>query len=297
MANVADTISRGIPIVTDLHFWKEDSAWAANRSYLEQNDALLIEGVNVFDVAGTLSYSTPQFHLDLSDIGLVVVGGFYPHHLMSAVVQALAHQLIFSDVLMLYASRDAPPDFQDRNVVHIQGWTADAENGYVIRAGRQGVGDHSRCHSPEAMCRGVQSDAALVKVSAFTRSPSNVRFVGAQISPASTVQTILDSGRHVLFCGEGDASLARSCLQKPPQPIVHFFPTPYRYFPNDDTIETYATLLQRAADECWHLEYAAKQWAWAWPTTMQMRSQHRFCGCLHGSGPSRDGASIVGLPT
>ncbi len=53
MANVVDTISRGVPIVTDLQFWKEDRAWEAIRSYLEQQRALLIEGVNVFDVAGT----------------------------------------------------------------------------------------------------------------------------------------------------------------------------------------------------------------------------------------------------
>ena len=79
----------GVALVTDLQFWKEDPAWEANVAFLKQHHALLIEGVDVFNVAGTLGNSS-QFPLNLSDIGLVVVGGFHPHYLMPAVVQAIA---------------------------------------------------------------------------------------------------------------------------------------------------------------------------------------------------------------
>ena len=274
----------GVALVTDLQFWKEDPAWEANVAFLKQHHALLIEGVDVFNVAGTLGNSS-QFPLNLSDIGLVVVGGFHPHYLMPAVVQAIAHQLPSSDVMMLYASRDSPPDFQDKNLIHMQAWTADAANGYVIRAGGQGVGGDSRCWSAEsayrcgAKKRKVSSDPSLVKVSVFTRCLSNVRLVGAQISPAATVQSTLNTGRHVVFCGEGDASLARSCLQPPPMSDVHDFPTPNRFFPEHDRIETYATWLQRAAAEGISLPDAAWQWAMAWPTTMPLQSE---CSPSHG---------------
>ena len=298
------TTSRGIPIVTDLQFWTNDDAWEENRSFLLQQNALLKEGVDVFELADTLEVICPTsacYSLDVSEIGLVVIGGFHPHHLMPAVVQALSHQLPHSDILMLYASRDTPPDFQDRNLLHMQAWTADVHSGYVIRAGCPGrVGGFSRCHSPETMSRGIDSDPTLVKVSAFTHSLANVQVVGAQISPAGTVQAMLNKGRHVLFCCEGDASLACSCLRPPPPPIVHELPMPYRYFTDDGRIETYDSFIQREmaqwrcyrlhTDDCVYpnsafyrekLQRAAYQWAQAWPTVH--RSQHQFCGCLRSS--------------
>ena len=267
----------GVPIVTDLHFWKEDPAWKSNRSFLHERGALLIEGVNVFDVIRTLRTSSPCFLGNLSDIGLVVIGGFHPHYLMPAVVQALAHQLPHSDILMLYASRDAPPEYQDKNLVHIQAWTADAANGYVIRRGGQGIGGTCRCFSAESKQRNVFSDPSLVKISAFTHSLANVQLVGAQISPAGTVHGILNSGRHVLFCCEGDASLATSCLRPPPQPcIVHNLPSFHRYFPSTGKTETYAAFLRRAIDEGKELANAAHQWAQAWPTTMPTATSQPF---------------------
>ena len=267
-----------MPIVTDLQFWKNDRAWAGNCRFLTQHRALLIEGVDAYDVAGTLG-SRPDFKLNLSDIGLIVIGGFHPHYLMSACVQTICQQLPFAEIMMLYASRDTPPDFQDKHLFHMQAWTADADHGYVVRAGRQGIGGPSRCHSSESKKRKVISDPGLVKVSVFTRSPANVRMMGTQISPSGTVQLHLNAGRHVLFCGEGNASLACSCLRTPPSAAVQLFPTPNRFL-EDSTIETYATLLQRSDAEGTSREDAAYQWMKAWPTTMPLQDTHRFCGCL-----------------
>ena len=268
----------GVPIVTDLQFWKNDRAWAGNCRFLTQHRALLIEGVDAYDVAGTLG-SRPDFKLNLSDIGLIVIGGFHPHYLMSACVQTICQQLPFAEIMMLYASRDNPPDFQDKHLFHMQAWTADADHGYVVRAGRQGIGGPSRCHSSESKKRKVISDPGLVKVSVFTRSPANVRMMGTQISPSGTVQLHLNAGRHVLFCGEGNASLACSCLRTPPSAAVQLFPTPNRFL-EDSTIETYATLLQRSDAEGTSLEDAAYEWMQGWPTTMPLQDTHRFCGCL-----------------
>ena len=274
----AATEHTGVPIVTDLQFWKNDRSWAGNCRFLTQHRALLIEGVDAYDVAGTLG-SRPDFKLNLSDIGLIVIGGFHPHYLMSACVQTICQQLPFAEIMMLYASRDTPPDFQDKHLFHMQAWTADADHGYVVRAGRQGIGGPSRCHSSESKKRKVVSDPGLVKVSVFTRSPANVRMMGTQISPSGTVQLHLNAGRHVLFCGEGNASLACSCLRTPPSAAVQLFPTPNRFL-EDSTIETYATLLQRSDAEGTSREDAAYQWMKAWPTTMPLQDTHRLCGCL-----------------
>ena len=268
---VEEVVGVGVPIVTDLKFWTNTDVWERNCVFLKHRGALLIEGVNVFDIAGTLSKATLSF----DDIGLVLVGGFHPHHLMSAVAQTLAHQLPHADIMMLYAARDIPPTYQDRNLVHVQAWTADAVNGYVVKAGSEGIGGLSRCWSRESLWRGVSSDPSLVKVSAFAHLLSDIKFVGAQISPSCTVQLCLNRGRHVLFCCEGDASLACSCLQerfpKASQERCDEFPTPRRFFPYDGAVETYASFLhsQRGADGRVELADVADQWASAWPTRME----------------------------
>ena len=200
---------------------------------------------------------------------LVVVGGFQPHYMMSAAVQSIAQQLPKADIMMLYASRDVPPDYQDKNLVHVQGWTADAENNYVIRAGGPGYGGPSRCHSPESRARGVESDPSLVKVSFFTRKITRVHMTGALISPAASVQAVLLSSKHVLFCGEGDAALARSCLEIPAWPIPSFVARPNRFFPDGPDVDSYDSHMRSAKNNTILTpDQAAQMWAEAWPTDM-----------------------------
>ena len=278
----------GIPIVTDKQFWRDDTSWTANYQFLLEQRALFVEGVDVFAVRQTLCHGHPPFNENFPDIGLVVVGGFYPHYRQSSVVQALTHQLPQCDILMLYASRDAPPQFQDRNLIHVQTWTADADNGYVVRAGSEGVGGHSRCFSAESRFRGLASDPTLVKVSAFVHTLETLKLVGTSISPSATVRSMLLSNRSVLFCGEGDAALARCCLTPlhlhGPVPLDRAYqiegPTPCRFTLGWRSLETYATLQQRAADEQVPPEEAADAWANAWPTGM---TSHDFTGMTSGS--------------
>ncbi len=126
-------MTSGKVIISDICFWKNDESWYTNEVFFQAYGALLVEGLDVFDIKGTVN------GLDTNSLGMVVVGGFFPHMRMSTVVQSVTHQFPGIDVMMLYASRDAPPQFQDKEYVHVQAWTADAGNGYVVRAGSDGV--------------------------------------------------------------------------------------------------------------------------------------------------------------
>ena len=199
--------TRGRAIVTDLEFWKSSTDWPANELFLHSHGALIVEGINIFDVAKGMPSS-----VDFERIGLVVVGGFAPHYRVSAAAQALSHQIPDASLMFLYASRDQPPDYQDTDKVHIQAWTADAARGYVVLAGGEGQGGRSRCYSSEGVHRGVHSDPALVKLSIFTNTPSSVSYIGTKISPSMYVEHFLASNKDVLFCAEGNATLSSSCL-------------------------------------------------------------------------------------
>ena len=252
----------GRMIVTDLEFWHHDPAWKRNYDELRYHGAVFAENVNLFCLGSSLSHLPIQ----LEDIALVVVGGFHPHYMTSPAVQALAHQLPRVEIMMLYASRDTPPDYQDRNLVHVQGWTADAANNYVIRIGGAGSGGHSRCYTAETLARGVASDPALVKISFFTRNVQNVHMTGALISPSASVQAVLRAGRHVLFCAEGDAALARSCLEIPPSPAPSFFAQANRFFEGSGKVDSYIAFMQSAKDQgVMTVAEAARTWGEAWP--------------------------------
>ena len=200
--------SRGRAIVSDLQFWKSSQDWTAHEAKLRAHGVLMVEGINVFNVKQGM-----PAEVQFDSVGLVVVGGFAPHHRASAAAQCLSHQIPCASLMFLYASRDEPPSYQDTDKVHIQAWTADASSGYVVKAGRDGVGGRSRCWSSESVdCRGVHSDPSLVKVSIFTPAPSQVTYMGAKLSPSMYVESFLSSNRDVLFCADGDASLSCSCL-------------------------------------------------------------------------------------
>ena len=200
-------VTRGRAIVTDLQFWKSASDWTRNECFLRTQGAEIVDNINIFNVAEGMPPS-----VDFRRIGLVVVGGFAPHHRVSAVAQALSHQIPDASLMFLYASRDQPPDYQDTDKVHIQAWTADAARGYVVLAGREGQGGRSRCYSAEGVRREVHSDPALVKLSIFTNAPSSVSYIGTKISPSMYVEYFLASDKDVLFCAEGNATLSSSCL-------------------------------------------------------------------------------------
>ena len=168
----------------------------------------MVEGINVFNVMQGM-----PAEVELQRVGLVVAGGFAPHYRAAVVVQALSHQIPSASFMFLYASRDMPPSYQDIDKVHIQSWTADADEGYVVLVGKDGHGGHSRCWSAESVqCRGVNSDPSLVMVSIFTSVPGSVTYVNAKISPSLYVEHFLRSNKGGLFCAEGDASLSCSCL-------------------------------------------------------------------------------------
>ena len=289
--------TRGRAIVTDLKFWKTSPNWAANDLFLRGHGALIVEGINVFQV----NKGMPS-DVDFQKIGLVVVGGFAPHYRGSAAVQALSHQIPDASLMFLYASRDKPPDYQDTDKVHIQAWTADATRGYVVLAGRDGQGGRSRCWSPESVdCRGVESDPALVKLSIFTDAPSSVAYVHTKISPSRYVEHFLASNKDVLFCAEGDASLSCSCLKPPTQemsvnssPSTGFPLERGRYHEYYGPMDNYQWLLDQCSTEHVHegspakelqnmsvlhggrevpnatqLERVADMWADAWPAKRQ----------------------------
>ena len=134
--------TQGRAIVTDLKFWRTSPNWAANEASLRGHGALIVEGINVFDVKQGMP---PE--VDFQKLGLVVIGGFAPHYRASAAVQALSHQIPEASLMFLYASRDQTPDYQDSDKVHIQAWTADASRGYVVLAGSDGHGGRSRCYT------------------------------------------------------------------------------------------------------------------------------------------------------
>ena len=273
--------SRGWAIVTGLQFIKSSADWRRNEEMLISHGALMRDGIDVFDVKQNMPET-----VNLQRVGLVVVGGFYPHWRASAVVQALAHQMPSASLLILYASRYQVPRYQDHDKVHIQAWTADASKGYVVKAG--GGWGHSRCYSEESVKDNVWSDPSLVKVSIFTSAPSQVSYVDAKLSPSMYVESFLSSNRHVLFCCEGDASLPCSCLQ----PSTTVAPTvveldtpsmmPGRYHRLYGSIESYKWLLdQRHVEDAPNgsfaqylqefssnkekLRYIADTWAESWP--------------------------------
>ena len=119
--------------------------------------------------------------------------------------------------------------------------------------------------------------------------------VGTSISPSATVQSMLKY-RSVLFCAEGNASLARCCLLPLVQcirPEQCEFPVPRRFSPRWGSIESYATLQQRAAEDLIPPQDAADEWAMAWPTTMpSIVNIHRFCGCQRSIPPAQPGETI-----
>ena len=155
----------------------------------------------------------------MGDLRLAVVSGLHPHHLMSAAVDALLHQLPQVDaVLVLYAHGDVPPRCQDSHVLHLQGRSADvdAPTPYILRS----ISGQSRCHSAESRARGVHEDPALVRVSMFTKGKFHYAMVGTQISPRRAVQNFRQCGMDVLFLAEGDGSLARTCLEEAPLALL-----------------------------------------------------------------------------
>ena len=263
-----DTSSPGLVLVTDLEFWDTDPKFVSNRNCLHALGAHLVNEVDVYDVRKTWSKAVAGAWLskiNLDDIGMVVLGGFHPHDATSSVVQSLAHQLPnVHSIVALYASRDTPPQFQDRHMIHLQAWTADSHLGYVVRATR----GHMRCWSRESMARGLEVDPSLVKISAFTTDPVHIQYGGTKISPSRSVQACLRSGKHVLFCAEGDCSLACSCLQShcatsAPETAAM---QRNRYFATGEIL-TYEEALIK-----WGDQYTARQIAgWfsdAWPTDM-----------------------------
>ena len=163
--------SRGWAIVTGLQFINSSADWPRNEEMLISHGALMRDGIDVFDVRQNMPET-----VNLQRVGLVVVGGFYPHWRASAVVQALAHQMPSASLMILYASRDKVPRYQDLDKVHIEAWTADASKGYVVKAG--GGCGHSRCYSEESVKDGVWSDPSLVKVSIFTSAHSQAQRAG-----------------------------------------------------------------------------------------------------------------------
>ena len=114
-------LSRGRAIVSDLQFWKSSQDWTAHEAKLRAHGVLMVEGINVFNVKQGM-----PAEVQFDSVGLVVVGGFAPHHRASAAAQCLSHQIPCASLMFLYASRDEPPSYQDTDKVHIQAWTADA---------------------------------------------------------------------------------------------------------------------------------------------------------------------------
>ena len=122
----------GKSLVTDLQLWAHDPAFAANRDHLTAVGAHIVSGIDLYALHSTWSEAATNVDslpsINLKDIGMVVFGGFHPHHAPSAVVQSLAHQLPKAhSILALYASRDSPPTFHDRHMLHLQTWTADSD--------------------------------------------------------------------------------------------------------------------------------------------------------------------------
>ena len=118
------------------------------------------------------------------------------------------------------------------------------------------------------MARGLEVDPSLVKISAFSTDPVHIQYGGTKISPSRSVQACLRSGKHVLFCAEGDCSLACSCLQShcatsAPETAAM---QRNRYFATGEIL-TYEEALIK-----WGDQYTARQIAeWfsdAWPTDM-----------------------------
>ena len=309
----------GVPIVSDPQLARNDPMWSENCHFLLINNAVLVEGVDIYNVrqtlvraittrSGIMSQSLAamedivRFNEDLPDIGLVVIGGERSQYRQTCVVQAVAHQLPQSDILVVHGPREHPPQYQDRNLIHVQTWSADDSSGYVIPSSTRATcpitGPYTACTSPECRFRGLYADPLLVKVSAFVHSLETLKFVGACISPSVTVQGVLRSRRNVLFWGEGNGFFACSCLVSglhgtldvytPLCPILsrgnpryQEHPMPRRFWPPWGFLETYATLAQSAADNGWTPEEVMDEWIDAWPTNMTNDdSMHRFCGCL-----------------
>ena len=313
----------GVPIVSDTQFQRDGSRWSANCYYLLINNAVLLEGVDIYNLRQSLTHAITtrsgimsqslraldgivRFNEDLPEIGLVLIGGARSSLRQSCVVQAVAHQLPQSDILVVHGPRANPPQYQDRNLLHVQTWSADDGGGYVIPRNNETVSVRNNetgsdmdvsCTSPECRFRGLSSDPSLVKVSAFVHSLETLRFVGACISPSATVQNALRSRRNVLFWGESNLSLACHCLSTlhstldvyaPVCPILsrdnpHYqeHPRPRRFLNPWGYLETYSTLMQSGTEQGLPPESIAEEWTRAWPTNMTNDDNaHRFCGCL-----------------
>ena len=114
----SDRPQGGRVLVTDLRLMTESPRWQSNAKVLAQDGVYVGDNVDIFNLRGTFegtamhrltteghrSDSAPQASLTMGDVRLAVVSGLYPHHLMSAAVDALLHQLPQVDaVLVLYA--------------------------------------------------------------------------------------------------------------------------------------------------------------------------------------------------
>ena len=66
----------------------------------------MAEGIDVFNVKQGM-----PAEVQLQQVGLVVVGGFAPHHRASAADECLSHQIPSAFLMFLYASRDIPPSY------------------------------------------------------------------------------------------------------------------------------------------------------------------------------------------
>ena len=257
-------------LVTDLLLMTDSPRWGSNARVLAQDGVFVIDRVDIFNLKGTLEGKamnrlTTDGHLCppsafvtpilMGDVRLAVVSGLHPHHLVSAAVDALLHQLPQVDaILVLYAHGDVAPRCQERHVLHLQGWYADvdAPTPYILRS----VSGYSRCHSAESRARGVLEDPALVRVSMFVKGEDiHWAMVGTQISPRRAVQDLRHRGKDVLFLAEGDASLARACLEQAPLAVLSpLAPMPslsplasmhHLRYHRDGWVATYSEVLER----------------------------------------------------
>ena len=104
-----------------------------------------------------------------------------------------------------------------------------------------------------------------------------MHMIGALISPSASVQKVLCAGRHVLFCAEGDAALARSCLEVPKPPITQTQAQPNRLITRSGGVQevhSYMAFMQLAIEQGeMTSEDAAWAWAQGWPTELPVGSR------------------------
>ena len=80
------------------------------------------------------------------------------------------------------------------------------------------------------------------------RTVDNVVLVDGKVSTSLTAQFHLQIGNNILFCGEGDATLAAATLQEHPPLLVARTPRrPTRFHPETDWTGTYEDLLRKVS--------------------------------------------------